>query len=59
MILALDLAAEYPERFEEKTGERWAADFFSKLAHQPIPKEGIAGHAKKRDPNARSHRNQP
>lgn len=41
LIRALELAEKHPEKFEEKTGERWAADFFSKLADQPIPKEGI------------------
>jgi len=41
LIRALELAEEYPEKFNEKTGERWAADFFSKLVHQSIPEDGI------------------
>jgi Fe-S-cluster containining protein len=41
LIKALDLAEEYPEKFEERTGERWAADFFGKLTRQHIPKSGI------------------
>ena len=41
MIRALELAEAFPEKFEEKTGERWAADFFGKLTHQDIPKSGI------------------
>jgi Fe-S-cluster containining protein len=41
LIRALDFAEKYPEQFVEKTGERWAADFFSRLSHQEIPKKGI------------------
>lgn len=41
LIRALELAKRHPEKFEEKTGERWAADFFSKLTRQEIPKSGI------------------
>ena len=41
LIRALEFAGKYPEKFEEKTGERWAADFFGKLAHQHIPRSGI------------------
>ena len=41
LIKALELAETFPEKFEEKTGERWAADFFGKLTHQDIPKSGI------------------
>ena len=41
LIRALELAESFPERFEERTGERWAADFFSKLTHRPIPRSGI------------------
>jgi hypothetical protein len=59
MIMALELAEEYPEKFEKKTGERWAADFFSKLVHQPIPKEGIADDRPKRRRNLRSRRKRP
>lgn len=31
MIRALDFVTKHPENFSEKTGERWAADFFSEL----------------------------
>lgn len=41
LIRALELAEQFPEKFEERTGERWAADFFSKLTHQNIPNDGI------------------
>lgn len=41
LIRALEFAERYPEKFEERTGERWAADFFGKLTHQHIPKAGI------------------
>lgn len=41
LIRALELAEEYPENFIEKTGERWAADFFGMLVHQEIPKPVI------------------
>jgi Fe-S-cluster containining protein len=41
LIRALELAESFPERFEERTGERWAADFFGKLTHQHIPRSGI------------------
>jgi len=41
LIRALELAESFPERFEERTGERWAADFFGKLTHQQIPRSGI------------------
>jgi Fe-S-cluster containining protein len=41
LIRALELAESFPERFEERTGERWAADFFSKLTHRHIPRSGI------------------
>jgi Fe-S-cluster containining protein len=41
LIMALEFAERYQERFEVRTGERWAADFFGKLTHQNIPKGGI------------------
>jgi len=41
MVRALELAEANPEKFEEKTGERWAADFFEKLTRQDIPDTGI------------------
>jgi len=37
LIQALELADRHPERFPEKTGERWAADFFSRLTGSEIP----------------------
>lgn len=37
LIRALEFAERYPENFEEKTGERWAADFFGQLTNQTIP----------------------
>ena len=49
LIRALEFADKYPEKFEEKTGERWAADFFGKLVHQKIPKQGIEPAAEKPD----------
>jgi Fe-S-cluster containining protein len=41
LIRALELAETYPERFVEKTGERWMADFFSHLSKTKIPKKGV------------------
>lgn len=41
LIKALELAQAFPEKFEQQTGERWAADFFGKLTRQHIPKAGI------------------
>jgi len=41
LVRALELAEANPEKFEEKTGERWAADFFEKLTRQDIPASGI------------------
>jgi Fe-S-cluster containining protein len=40
MVQALEFADKYPENFEEKTGERWAAEFFGKLSHGEIPDPG-------------------
>jgi Fe-S-cluster containining protein len=37
LIRALELAELVPETFEEKTGERWMADFFSNLTKQSVP----------------------
>jgi Fe-S-cluster containining protein len=39
LVRALKYAAEYPERFDEKTGQQWAADFFRLLTRKPIPGE--------------------
>ncbi|HSU26066.1 MAG TPA: YkgJ family cysteine cluster protein [Pyrinomonadaceae bacterium] len=39
LIRALELAEAVPESFEEKTGERWMADFFSQLTKEEIPEE--------------------
>jgi Fe-S-cluster containining protein len=41
LVKALEFAEHFPEKFEERTGERWAADFFGKLTHQRIPTDGI------------------
>lgn len=41
LIRALDLAEKVPEKFVEKTGERWLADFFEQLTHREIPKTGV------------------
>lgn len=38
LIEALDFVERHPEEFEEKTGERWAADFFRELTRKDIPK---------------------
>jgi Fe-S-cluster containining protein len=40
LIRALEFTEKHPEAFEEKTGERWAADFFSQLAFKDIPEGG-------------------
>ncbi|MBK9163951.1 MAG: YkgJ family cysteine cluster protein [Acidobacteria bacterium] len=37
MIRSLELAEQYPEKFVEKTGEKWMADFFTMLTHSEIP----------------------
>ncbi len=37
MIEALDFVERHPDIFEEKTGERWAADFFGQLTQTEIP----------------------
>jgi Fe-S-cluster containining protein len=39
LILALKWAETYPDKFPEKTGEQWMADFFQKLTNSSIPKE--------------------
>ncbi len=41
LIKALDLAAEYPESFTQKTGQRWVTDFFEQLTKTEIPKKGL------------------
>ena len=46
LIRALELADANPEKFEQRTGERWAADFFGKLTSQHIPRSGIEPDAK-------------
>ena len=51
LIRALELAEANPEKFEEKTGERWAADFFGKLTSQDIPSGGIEPESKKQTNN--------
>ncbi len=40
LIRALELAESTPESFEEKTGERWAAEFFENLTRCKIPENG-------------------
>ena len=37
MILALKWVEENPDRFPEKTGEQWMADFFRALTNGDIP----------------------
>jgi Fe-S-cluster containining protein len=37
LIRALELAEKIPDRFEEKTGERWMAEFFENLTADEIP----------------------
>lgn len=37
MIEALNFVERHPDEFQEKTGERWAADFFGQLANTEIP----------------------
>lgn len=41
LIRALECAATIPESFAEKTGERWAAEFFEHLTNSKIPEGGI------------------
>jgi len=41
LVRALELAAAEPETFEEKTGERWAAEFFEHLTHSAIPENAV------------------
>lgn len=41
LVRALELARSVPESFEEKTGERWAAEFFECLTHSPIPSDAV------------------
>jgi Fe-S-cluster containining protein len=41
LVRALELAGSEPERFEEKTGERWAAEFFQHLTNSPIPDDAV------------------
>ncbi len=48
LIRALELAADVPETFVEKTGERWAAEFFENLTHREIPEGGTAKALNKR-----------
>lgn len=37
LIRALDLAERVPEQFQEKTGDKWMADFFEHLTRTEIP----------------------
>jgi Fe-S-cluster containining protein len=37
LIEALDFVERHPDEFEEKTGERWAADFFGELTKSNEP----------------------
>jgi Fe-S-cluster containining protein len=39
LISALEIAEKYPERFPEKTGEQWMADFFGRLTADEKPTE--------------------
>ena len=48
LVRALDIAAKVPEQFEEKTGERWAAEFFGHLTKREIPETGIKPPSKRR-----------
>ncbi|MEP6946619.1 MAG: YkgJ family cysteine cluster protein [Acidobacteriota bacterium] len=41
LIRALELAESVPETFAEKTGERWAAEFFEHLTHSQIPENSV------------------
>lgn len=41
LIRALECAETVPESFGEKTGERWAAEFFEHLTNSKIPEGGI------------------
>jgi Fe-S-cluster containining protein len=37
LIEAINFVERHPDEFEEKTGERWAADFFGQLTQTEIP----------------------
>ncbi len=37
LIRSLELAEQFPEKFVEKTGEKWMADFFTMLTQSDIP----------------------
>ncbi|MGH9946336.1 MAG: YkgJ family cysteine cluster protein [Pyrinomonadaceae bacterium] len=39
LIMSLELAEKYPERFPEKTGEQWMADFFGRDMDNTAEKE--------------------
>ena len=41
LVRALELADAEPEQFAEKTGERWAAEFFEHLTHSQIPRDAV------------------
>lgn len=41
LISALEFAAEFPENFPERPGQRWVTEFFENLAQTEIPDEGI------------------
>lgn len=41
LVNALEFSAKHPEQLEEKTGERWAAEFFGRLTQSEIPEDGV------------------
>jgi Fe-S-cluster containining protein len=49
LIRALELASAVPETFEEKTGERWMAEFFGELTSQDNPENETAAAGPRRD----------
>jgi Fe-S-cluster containining protein len=49
LVNALEFAAKHSERFEEKTGERWAAEFFGRLTQSDIPENGVGAAAQPAD----------
>jgi Fe-S-cluster containining protein len=37
LVRALEFAGKYPEKFEERTGEEWMREFFTRLTNSEVP----------------------
>lgn len=55
LIRSLELAEQFPEKFVEKTGEKWMADFFTMLTHSEIPDSARKKPAGRSGTNGRRH----